>query len=309
MKSEDTILNQTGNENEETQLLNEQTLKAEPVTKQTVEKNSSWKQVAIGGISGILLGGSSVFFSGASNANDDPDAPSHGSQSTTNGEGTPVSPDSSITVDGLPIATVSDDMSFNEAFAAAREEVGAGGVFEWHGGVYGTYYANEWNSMTPEQQAEFGNHVSYGAGETSVHHETSGHTATTTHTAEAHVGTGDRPVVTHVEEPTHNSESEVQIVGVHEATMEDGSTATIGEMNIHGQEVFVVDVDHDGTFDVMMSDMNNDGTISENEIANIQDQGITVADFQQSVQSSTENYLADNDMPDYTNDADISGLV
>lgn len=309
MKSEDTILNQTGNENEETQLLNEQTQKVEPTTQQTAGKKSSWKQVTIGGASGILLGGASVFFSGASNANDDPDAPSHGSQSTTNGEGTPVSPDSSVTVDGLPVATVSDDMSFNEAFAAAREEVGAGGVFEWHGGVYGTYYANEWNSMTPEQQSEFGNRVSYGASETSAHHETNGHTTTETHTTEIPVETGNRPEVTHVEEPTNNPDNEVQIVGVHEATMEDGSVATFGEMNVHGQEVFVVDVDHDGTFDIMMSDMNNDGTISENEMANIQDQGMTVADFQQSMQSSTDNYLANNDMPDYTNDADVSELV
>ena len=33
----------------------------------------------------------------------------------------------------IPVAHgVSDDMSFSQAFAAARHEVGAGGVFEWH---------------------------------------------------------------------------------------------------------------------------------------------------------------------------------
>ncbi len=39
--------------------------------------------------------------------------------------------------------TVTDDMSFSEAFASARAELGAGGVFEWNGQLYGTFYATE----------------------------------------------------------------------------------------------------------------------------------------------------------------------
>jgi len=38
---------------------------------------------------------------------------------------------------------VDDDMSFSEAFASAREEMGAGGVFAWHGQYYNTFYAEE----------------------------------------------------------------------------------------------------------------------------------------------------------------------
>ena len=51
-----------------------------------------------------------------------------------------------------------DNMSFNEAFATARGEVGAHGVFEWRGNVYGTYYAEEWNSFSDEYKAQFSNH-------------------------------------------------------------------------------------------------------------------------------------------------------
>ena len=58
-----------------------------------------------------------------------------------------------------PVAVVSDGMSFADAFAAARAQVGAGGVFEWHGGVFSTYYENEWDSMTPQQQHHFTAHV------------------------------------------------------------------------------------------------------------------------------------------------------
>ena len=39
--------------------------------------------------------------------------------------------------------TVTDNMSFSEAFGAARAELGAGGVFEWNGNLYGTFYATE----------------------------------------------------------------------------------------------------------------------------------------------------------------------
>ena len=51
-----------------------------------------------------------------------------------------------------------EGMSFNEAFAAARAEVGSGGVFEWRGGYYGTYYENEWAEFSDEFKREFSNH-------------------------------------------------------------------------------------------------------------------------------------------------------
>lgn len=53
------------------------------------------------------------------------------------------------------VANVDDGLSFSEAFAQARAEVGPGGVFEWHGRLYNTYYANEWNSMSPAQRGGF----------------------------------------------------------------------------------------------------------------------------------------------------------
>ena len=49
-------------------------------------------------------------------------------------------------------------MSFSEAFAAARAEVGAGGIFEWNGNYYGTYYEDEWKEFSDDFKQEFGNH-------------------------------------------------------------------------------------------------------------------------------------------------------
>lgn len=55
-----------------------------------------------------------------------------------------------------PVAeSVSDEMSFSEAFRAARNEVGAGGVFEWLGRLYNTYYREEWAVMSPDQQQQY----------------------------------------------------------------------------------------------------------------------------------------------------------
>lgn len=64
--------------------------------------------------------------------------------------------------DQAPIAeSVTDDMSFNDAFAVARNEVGPGGVFEWNGKLYNTYYENEWNSMDSSERTQFAQSIDH----------------------------------------------------------------------------------------------------------------------------------------------------
>ena len=54
---------------------------------------------------------------------------------------------------GKSLATcVNDNMSYSEAFASARNEVGVNGAFVWHGQVYSTCYAGEWNGLSHEDQ-------------------------------------------------------------------------------------------------------------------------------------------------------------
>ncbi|MFZ1789958.1 MAG: hypothetical protein WAT92_16695 [Saprospiraceae bacterium] len=50
---------------------------------------------------------------------------------------------------------VDNSMSFGEAFKTARTEVGAGGIFEWKGNLYNTYYKEEWDSMDKSERADF----------------------------------------------------------------------------------------------------------------------------------------------------------
>ena len=58
----------------------------------------------------------------------------------------------------VPIATgVNDSMSFDQAFATARQETGAGSVFNWHGNNYGTFYFNEWQEFSEDYKDAFSN--------------------------------------------------------------------------------------------------------------------------------------------------------
>ena len=109
-----------------------------------------WVWAAVSGSSGLLFGGVGAHYAPEAIA-------SIRSKVESDNNLTPSieEPDSLSDMD-LPVADVSDDMSFKEAFAAAREEVGPGGVFYWHGGIYGTYYKEEWDAMSAEEKAEFG---------------------------------------------------------------------------------------------------------------------------------------------------------
>ncbi len=200
---------------------------------------------------------------------------------------------------GIPVATsVSDDMSFSEAFAAAREEVGPGGAFEWHGSVYHTYRDtdSEWNNMSQSERLEFSNQAI-----AAVHHQdsdnhyaqnTGGHTDSYDHA---------EPVVV---ETAGDSDVDVVVLGV-EHDYESGMN--FGTVAIDGEEFILADVTGDGTFNLAAVDLNGDGYIQDNEVQDISGAGITVNDL-----GGIDNpvfYAANMDSgvdPDYTNDADVS---
>ena len=54
---------------------------------------------------------------------------------------------------------VSDSMSFDHAFSAARDEVGMGGVFSWHGHWYHTFEKEEWTSLSLEQRQQYAEQI------------------------------------------------------------------------------------------------------------------------------------------------------
>ena len=52
--------------------------------------------------------------------------------------------------DHLAIANMPDSMSFDEAFEAARQSMGAGALFEWRGELYHTCHPNEYAALPDE---------------------------------------------------------------------------------------------------------------------------------------------------------------
>jgi hypothetical protein len=56
---------------------------------------------------------------------------------------------------GIKTIGLSDDMTFSEAFSISREELGSGGVFEWKGNLYNTYYKEEWDDLSDAAKNKF----------------------------------------------------------------------------------------------------------------------------------------------------------
>lgn len=281
----------------------------------TPKKDSlNWKEVTIGGISGILLGAAGSFAATAASLGNSGEIIEENTEENTENqseENGATEEAAQVVAHGNVASGVNDNMSFNEAFAAARSEVGAGGCFVWHGNVYGTYYASEWNAMSPAQRDEFtaqslGVDTSHS---TYVHHSTANHSASN-HTAQQ---------TTPEKEDGVEEDMAVEILGVEQVQHEDGSVSNIGAASINGQAVYFIDVDgEDGEFELMATDINANGRLEENEITDISDQHMQVSQFQELAQASgnggsgneVEEYYASNDnLPDYVNDADPADLA
>ena len=117
---------------------------------------------------------------------------------------------------------VTDEMSFEQAFAAARNEVGMGGVFGWHGHWYNTFEKDEWSSLSLEQRQEYTEMI-----------------------------TGEKlPVQVY-----HKPDTDSQTTPVKQITE---PTAIEGTLN--GQRVIGLDYNHDGVIDVLVME-GEDGNI------------------------------------------------
>ena len=218
----------------------------------------------------------------------------------------------------LHVATVDQDLSFADAYAQARAEVGPGGVFHWHGGVFNTYTEAEWNAMTPADRSEFAQQA---APEVQHRLNFSEDTATLTNSE----STVDETVIdTSVGEKedadvvlVNDSEPDVQILGINQTVTEDGSVVNLGYGSVDGDSFVLVDMDSpegngpDGIFETRVSDYNHDGEL---EVVDISDLGITVDDWADQAGTNnpgpdvpSQDDIASNE-PDYMNDADTSDI-
>ena len=257
----------------------------------------SWKHVLLGGVPGILMGAGLVYASKADAANyNKEELAEQNSANVSDSE----QQRNNVPENSLPVAKLHNELSFGEAFAQARAEVGSGGVFIWHGGIYNTYTVEEWNVMTPQQKIDFAHQVNP---------EYQAHEIPTPTDAQPEVvvhvvvdGTPEQPSnsidVSIVEKQiAHNFDmgEDVHIVGYANAA---GHLVVGYDTTGDGQaDVAIIDVDNNlrpSDSDVIMDNQGNKATLGE--LNNEPDPNQLV---------SSENPDVAPDMPDYMNDAMI----
>lgn len=284
-----------------------------PITKpaQTTNNNQIWKRVAIGGAAGIMIGTAGAaaatvayhhFFDNDEETAENENAENAETANTENGEHAYRTLDN-----GMKVAeNIDESLSFKDAFNAAREQVGPDGVFHWHGNVYSTHTEAEWNSMTPQERSEFVHNAtpeySNAAAEQPVHeqahaaqaHHTAAHHEATAHNAR-HEAEDNEDVAVHTND---GGDDDVQIVGVEEVTLADGSVATMATTHVDGHEVYMVDVDHDGVFDVAAMDANANGQLEEGELMDISQHDIHVASVNNTRPTTSQPVNTDENAPE-----------
>ena len=127
--------------------------KSAQVTNEQVNKNEvPWKFIGLGAATGILMGAGALY-AGEALASENPET--QGLQPIGPATAEDVNQTKPVANNDLPLAKVSSGDSFANAFAEARAQVGPGGVFHWHGGIYNTYTKEEWDALSDSDKKAF----------------------------------------------------------------------------------------------------------------------------------------------------------
>lgn len=314
--------------NEETKYLNPTSkveyaeFEEQPIREPQSEK-TGWKKVAIGSAAGILLGAGAIY---AVSGEEKQDAASTASSPTADKQ--PVK-----------VGEVSEDMSFTDAFNSARAQVGPGGVFHWHGGIYSTYTTDEWDQMTAESRESYAQAVKpeIKAGEMENAYVAEAHTVAHSHAADHD---DVQPVSHESAQATVQQQTDVEHAYVaasqshQEATTSDDDVHIVAQGTVQGHAAATVDLNGDGDADVAVIDVNDNQVLDDPDVV-VDQQGnmATVGQIAEASGQHTddgtdyamqqdanndpnmqqvsygENPDVSPDMPDYMNDADMGTMV
>ena len=166
--------------------------------------------------------------------------------------------------DVFKIIDESSELSFEEAFNDAREQLGPGGAFRWHGGVYNTYTEEEWKNLSQEERDAYNEKVrplltDEDQMAENYHHVSSGHSE--------HIQATKTVYVRHHEDFDIEKESLTEL---------DGQTVIMATGTHNGNPMVLIDMDRNGTYDIMVEDSNGDDKITDNEYIDIRDQHVAV---------------------------------
>jgi hypothetical protein len=234
-------------------------------------ETSHWKLVALGGFTGILMGAGCLYASQVIAKKLEDASESEGATSHT-------------TENGLRVADVDQSLSFKEAFEAARAEVGPGGVFHWHGGIYNTFSAGEWNSMSAAEKSEFAQQVS-----PEVRPE------------EIPAPTDEHPDIV-VESSQEAPAEDVEVVDQNNIpASQDAEVHIVGYTNVEGHLAVGLDMDNDGQADIAIIDMDDNQVVNDPDLV-VDSEGnmATIGELAEGYESNMEST---NESPNITEDA------
>lgn len=208
-------------------------------------KKETWKPVTISGFTGILMGAASAY----------------GMQTVMNGEQS-APEQGTKTVDY-------DSLSFKDAFEAARSEMGPGGVFTWHGNVYNTYTAAEWNAKTHQEQEKFAEQVEPQLASTPTEHAGTEDDVRVVVQNNVTNELEEKPEEQTTGDDNTPKEDDVRILGYGDVQLANGEIVTVEDIELNRQRVRIIDLDHDGVGDVAMSDLNNNQQADDGEVIDL----------------------------------------
>lgn len=280
------------------------------------KEGSAWKTITLGGVSGILLG-AGLMYAGQAYANKPEEE-----QNEENADGeAETGANATANETTAQVAEVNDNMSFSDAFAAARAQVGAGGVFEWHGGVYGTYYANEWNAMTAEQKEAFAESVPVTTAVSHVQTPTDAQPQVVVVHEVHHVHDDVTPATPDANVHAASNEQDVSVVDTPQdlsAFEQEGDVHIVGVADVEGHLMVGYDTVGDGQADIAIIDVDDSGNITDPDIITDGEHIATIGDLDQgsdtptdqdpAIQASLEDPDVASGMPDYMSDANVDDM-
>ena len=180
--------------------------------------------------------------------------------------------------DGMQVMDEGSDKSFEEAFNDARAHLGPGAAFRWNGGLYSTYTESEWNSMSAEERAAYGQHaqeVASGTERMSSTYEATHSSHIESPTAHAHhvVDPTPNPEPKPTPTPTPGNELKIDSEDVVDFNGRQVIRAT-GTYN--GRAALLYDLDGDGKYDGMVVDTDGNGLDENDPVYDLSEQSVPV---------------------------------
>lgn len=107
--------------------------------------------------------------------------------------------------------------------------------------------------------------------------------------------------------PIQTPEPVIEVQDFQRLEMEDGSQIDMAVVSVDGQQVGVFDVDVDGKVDLLVSDEDGNGVITDDEVHDVSDMGIDMQPFQDEYESQYD--MLGSVEPDYINDGNVDSYM